>query len=67
MKYCSVLQTYFRCAVQPSGKRLMMFFTFAGDLVTQLGCIRHCSIKLHFIRPSAAVAAVNVIVYFIFQ
>lgn len=49
---------YFGCAVQPSGERLIMFFTFAGDLVTKLGCIRHCSIKLYFVKPFAAAAAV---------
>lgn len=69
MKYCSVLQMYFRCAVQPSGVRLMMVFTFAGDLVTKLGCLRHCSIKLYFVKAAAAVdtAAAADVVNVIFQ
>lgn len=55
-------------SVQPSGVRLMMFFTFAGDLVTELGCIRHCTIKLYFVKPfAAAAAAADVIVNVIFN
>lgn len=46
----------------------MMFFTFVGDPVTKLGCIRQSSIKLYFVKPSAAVAAVvYVILNVIFQ
>ena len=50
VKYCSVLQMYFRCAMQSSGVRLMMFFTFPGDQVTKLGWIRNCSMKLYFVK-----------------
>lgn len=49
MKYCPVLQIYCKCAVQPSGIRLMMFFTFSGDPVTKLGWIR-CRIKARFVE-----------------
>ena len=50
VKYCPLLQMCFRCAVQPSGVRLMMCFTFAGDLVTEPGCFRHWRVKLYFNR-----------------
>lgn len=48
MKYCRALQMYFRCAMQPSDVRLMMFFTSVGNLVIKLRCITHCSIKLYY-------------------